>query len=196
MGSRHSLPRAPIVGFVRAVLGRGYSASLRVRVRSRGFGARWVRASRPGLGSFAPFWGAGVPASHRVWVRSRGFQGLAPFCRAVECMGGGRALDRLARSITPGMICETVMRVAEIFSDSRGCGWERSGRQVDAISSGSGRRAKRRAERSVQEAPVTATRVCPRCGAGRMVVIAEFPPSTPPEGIAVDREPLRILDSS
>jgi len=48
----------------------------------------------------------------------------------------------------------------------------------------------------VQEAPVTATRVCPRCGAGRMVVIAEFPPSTPPERIAVDREPFRILDSS
>jgi hypothetical protein len=29
-----------------------------------------------------------------------------------------------------------------------------------------------------------------------MVVIAEFPPSTPLEGIAVDREPFRILDSS
>jgi hypothetical protein len=48
----------------------------------------------------------------------------------------------------------------------------------------------------VQEATVTATRVCPRCGAGRMVVIAEFPPSTPLEGIAVDREPFLILDSS
>jgi hypothetical protein len=107
-----------------------------------------------------------------------------------------RRLDSLARSVTPGMICETVMRVAEIFSDSRGCGWERSGRQVDAISSGSGRRAKRRAERSVQEAPVTATRVCPRCGAGRMVVIAEFPPWTPLEGIAVDLKPILILDSS
>jgi ribosomal protein L37AE/L43A len=48
----------------------------------------------------------------------------------------------------------------------------------------------------VHEATVTATRVCPRCGAGRMVVIAEFPPSTPVEGIAVDLEPFRILDSS
>ena len=47
-----------------------------------------------------------------------------------------------------------------------------------------------------QEATVTATRVCPRCGAGRMVVIAEFPPATPPEGIAVDLEPFVILDSS
>jgi hypothetical protein len=47
-----------------------------------------------------------------------------------------------------------------------------------------------------REAPVTATRVCPRCGAGRMVVIAEFAPSCPPEGIAVDREPSLIHDSS
>jgi hypothetical protein len=46
------------------------------------------------------------------------------------------------------------------------------------------------------EAAVTATRVCPRCGAGRMVVIAEFPPSTPLEGIAVDLKPILILDSS
>src|SRR5262249_15102014 len=48
----------------------------------------------------------------------------------------------------------------------------------------------------VHEATVTTTRVCPRCGAGRMVVIAEFPPSAPPAGIAVDLEPSLILDSS
>jgi hypothetical protein len=46
------------------------------------------------------------------------------------------------------------------------------------------------------ESTVTPTRVCPRCGAGRMVVVAEFPPLTLPEGIAVGLEPFLILDSS
>ena len=35
----------------------------------------------------------------------------------------------------------------------------------------------------VHEATVTPTRVCPRCGAGRMVVVAEFPPMPSAEGI-------------
>ena len=35
----------------------------------------------------------------------------------------------------------------------------------------------------VHEATVTPTRVCPRCGAGRMVVVAEFPPMPPAAGI-------------
>src|SRR5262245_668845 len=35
----------------------------------------------------------------------------------------------------------------------------------------------------VQEATVTPTRVCPRCGAGRMIAVAEFPPMPPAEGI-------------
>jgi hypothetical protein len=48
----------------------------------------------------------------------------------------------------------------------------------------------------VLEAAVTPTRVCPRCGAGRMVVIAEFPPGTPAERIRADLEPCRVLDSS
>jgi hypothetical protein len=43
---------------------------------------------------------------------------------------------------------------------------------------------------------VTPTRVCPRCGAGRMVVVAEFPPMPPAEGISVDLELCLILDSS
>jgi hypothetical protein len=43
---------------------------------------------------------------------------------------------------------------------------------------------------------VTPTRVCPRCGAGRMVVVAEFPPMPPAEGIRAGLEPCRILDSS
>jgi len=46
------------------------------------------------------------------------------------------------------------------------------------------------------EATVTPTRVCPRCGAGRMVVVAEFPPMPTAEGVAVGREPCLILDSS
>jgi Putative transposase len=48
----------------------------------------------------------------------------------------------------------------------------------------------------VPEATVTATRAGPRCGAGRRVVIAEFPPAPPLEGIAVNREPFRTLDRS
>ena len=48
----------------------------------------------------------------------------------------------------------------------------------------------------VQEATVTPTRVCPRCGAGRMVVVAEFPPMPPAEGIRADLEPCLVLDSS
>jgi hypothetical protein len=47
-----------------------------------------------------------------------------------------------------------------------------------------------------QEAMVTPTRVCPRCGAGRMVVIAEFPPVTLVEGTVAGPEPCLILDSS
>ena len=48
----------------------------------------------------------------------------------------------------------------------------------------------------VHDATVTPTRVCPRCGAGRMVVVAEFPPMTTAEGVAAGREPCPILDSS
>ena len=47
-----------------------------------------------------------------------------------------------------------------------------------------------------QEATVTPTRVCPRCGAGRMVVVAEFPPMPPAERITAGLEPCLILDSS
>jgi hypothetical protein len=47
-----------------------------------------------------------------------------------------------------------------------------------------------------RDAAVTPTRVCPRCGAGRMAVIAEFPPMTPAEGIRAGLEPCPILDSS
>jgi hypothetical protein len=46
------------------------------------------------------------------------------------------------------------------------------------------------------EAAVTPTRVCPRCGAGRMVVVAGFPPMTPLEQITAGLEPFLILDSS
>jgi len=48
----------------------------------------------------------------------------------------------------------------------------------------------------VREATVTPTRVCPRCGAGRMIVVAEFAPLTLPEAITVGLEPCPILDSS
>jgi hypothetical protein len=34
----------------------------------------------------------------------------------------------------------------------------------------------------VHEAAVTPTRVCPRCGAGRMVAVAESPPDEPSRG--------------
>jgi ribosomal protein L37AE/L43A len=47
-----------------------------------------------------------------------------------------------------------------------------------------------------QEATVTPTRVCPRCGAGRMIVIAEFPPITPAQRIGAGLEPSLVLDSS
>jgi hypothetical protein len=46
------------------------------------------------------------------------------------------------------------------------------------------------------EATVTPTRICPRCGAGRMVVIGEFPPMPPAVGIPAGLEPCLILDSS
>jgi integrase len=48
----------------------------------------------------------------------------------------------------------------------------------------------------VHEAAVTPTRVCPRCGCGRMVVIAEFPPMPPAEAVTAGLEPCLILDSS
>jgi ribosomal protein L37AE/L43A len=48
----------------------------------------------------------------------------------------------------------------------------------------------------VQAATVTPTRVCPRCGAGRMVVVAEFPPILLAEGMPRGLEPFLILDSS
>jgi len=48
----------------------------------------------------------------------------------------------------------------------------------------------------VHEAMVTPTRVCPRCGAGRMIVVAEFPPVTQAEWITAGLEPCLILDSS
>jgi hypothetical protein len=47
-----------------------------------------------------------------------------------------------------------------------------------------------------REAAVTPTRACPRCGAGRMVVIAEFPPMTLIEEVVVSPGPCLILDSS
>lgn len=43
---------------------------------------------------------------------------------------------------------------------------------------------------------VTPTRVCPRCGAGRMIVIAELPPMTPSRGISTVPEPSLTFDSS
>jgi hypothetical protein len=46
------------------------------------------------------------------------------------------------------------------------------------------------------EATVTPTRVCPVCGAGRMVVIAELPPMTPDQGIAAGSAPEVTFDSS
>ena len=47
-----------------------------------------------------------------------------------------------------------------------------------------------------QEVEVTPTRVCPQCGAGRMVVVAEFPPMSLAEWITAGLEPCLILDSS
>jgi hypothetical protein len=46
------------------------------------------------------------------------------------------------------------------------------------------------------DAPVTPTRACPRCGVGRMVVVAEFPPMPPAEVIAPRPGPCRAFDSS
>jgi ribosomal protein L37AE/L43A len=48
----------------------------------------------------------------------------------------------------------------------------------------------------VQETTVTPTRVCPRCGAGRLVVVAEFPPVVLGWGIATVPEPSLSFDSS
>jgi hypothetical protein len=47
-----------------------------------------------------------------------------------------------------------------------------------------------------RESTVTPTRACPRCGAGRMVVVAEFPPLTLAEEITAGLGPLPVLDSS
>ena len=48
----------------------------------------------------------------------------------------------------------------------------------------------------VHEAAVTPTRVCPRCGAGRMVVVAEFPPMSLSQGTSTVPEPSLTFDSS
>ena len=49
---------------------------------------------------------------------------------------------------------------------------------------------------TILETTVTPTRVCPRCGAGRMVVVAEFPPLPSAAGTRAGLEPCRTLDSS
>jgi Putative transposase/Transposase zinc-binding domain len=46
------------------------------------------------------------------------------------------------------------------------------------------------------EAPVTPTRICPRCGAGRMVLVAEFPPMAPVDAALAGLQPGLTLDSS
>jgi hypothetical protein len=46
------------------------------------------------------------------------------------------------------------------------------------------------------EPKVTPTRVCPRCGAGRMVVVLEFPPILLTERITAGLKPCPILNSS
>jgi hypothetical protein len=46
------------------------------------------------------------------------------------------------------------------------------------------------------EVEVTPTRVCRRCGAGRMVVVAEFPPMTLAEEIRAGLASCSVLDSS
>jgi Putative transposase/Transposase zinc-binding domain len=43
---------------------------------------------------------------------------------------------------------------------------------------------------------ITPTRVCPNCGAGRMIVIAEFPPPAPGSAIAAGVEECAVVDSS
>jgi ribosomal protein L37AE/L43A len=47
-----------------------------------------------------------------------------------------------------------------------------------------------------RESTVTPTRVCPRWGAGRMVVVAEFPPLTQAAGISAGPQPSLSFDSS
>jgi ribosomal protein L37AE/L43A len=47
-----------------------------------------------------------------------------------------------------------------------------------------------------RDAAVTPTRVCPRCGAGRMVVVAEFPPMARAAWATAGLEPSPVLDSS
>jgi hypothetical protein len=47
-----------------------------------------------------------------------------------------------------------------------------------------------------REVEVTPTRVCPRCGAGRMIVIAELPPMTLSQGTSTAPEPSLTFDSS
>jgi hypothetical protein len=47
-----------------------------------------------------------------------------------------------------------------------------------------------------RDAAVTPARVCPRCGAGRMVVVAEFPPMALAEWATAGLEPSPVLDSS
>jgi hypothetical protein len=49
---------------------------------------------------------------------------------------------------------------------------------------------------TVPETTVTPTRVCPRCGSGRMVVIAEFPPLPKAARTGAGLEPCPALDSS
>jgi hypothetical protein len=49
---------------------------------------------------------------------------------------------------------------------------------------------------TVPETTVTPTRVCPRCGAGRMVVVAEFPPLPSTAGTGAGLEPRLTWDSS
>jgi Putative transposase/Transposase zinc-binding domain len=49
---------------------------------------------------------------------------------------------------------------------------------------------------TVPEATVTPTRVCPRCGAGRMVAVAEFPPMSGSRGTSTVPEPSLTFDSS
>ena len=49
---------------------------------------------------------------------------------------------------------------------------------------------------TVPETTVNPTRVCPRCGAGRMVVVAEFPPLPSAAGTRAGLEPCLTLDSS
>jgi len=44
--------------------------------------------------------------------------------------------------------------------------------------------------------PITATQVCPRCGAGRMILIAEFPPLAPGKHLVVGTERYVLLDTS